>query len=172
MYQRRATPHRCRDIKATACSAALPHSLPRRPRRNGKKITLPPHPQRQNSISCMPSPPFPPRCCLGCASQPAGSGRVCVCVFGHVFCHSPPGNSALMKIERTPVLFFLALLSLSVPLSVSPVLSNEAVVQLCDGLFAIFFSLECGLQKWGCKEGGASKAPFFFVLFVCLKITH
>uniref|UniRef100_A0A4D5RXV2 Secreted protein n=1 Tax=Ixodes scapularis TaxID=6945 RepID=A0A4D5RXV2_IXOSC len=79
-----------------------------------------------------------------------------------------------MKIERTPVFCFfsLSLESLSVPLSVSPVLSNEAVVQLCDGLFATFFFLECGLQKWGCEGEGAQKAAvLFFVVFVCLKLT-
>lgn len=141
-----------------------------------------PHTPSDNTPYSVRPPPFPPRCCLGCASQPAGSGRVCVCVcvFGHVFCHSPPGNSALMKIERTPVFCFFShsLESLSVPLSVPPVLSNEAVVQLCDGLFAFFFSLECGLQKTaevGMQRGRGPKSSssfFFVVVFVCLKVTH
>lgn len=163
-------PHRCRDIKATACSAAPPHSLPCHHRRNRKKRTLPPppHPQRQHSIFCTPSPPFPPCCCLGCASQPAGSGRVCVCVCvrSRVLPLSARKQCFDENRKDSCFLFFFSLESLSVSLSVSPVLSNEAVVQLCDGLFANFFFLECGLQKWGCEGEGAQKAAVLFLLFL------
>uniref|UniRef100_A0A4D5REA6 Secreted protein n=1 Tax=Ixodes scapularis TaxID=6945 RepID=A0A4D5REA6_IXOSC len=77
-----------------------------------------------------------------------------------------------MKIERTPVLCFfsLSLESLSVPLSVSPVLSNEAVVQLCDGLFAIFFFSSGDCRSGDAKGKGPKKRQFFFCCFCLFEI--
>lgn len=89
---------------------------------------------------------------------------VCVCVRSRVLPLSARKQCFDENRKDSCFLFFFSLESLSVSLSVSPVLSNEAVVQLCDGLFANFFFLECGLQKWGCEGEGAQKAAVLFLL--------